>query len=60
MFGILIIVACIAYLDAANEYGTAHVQMLHPVVVQYDHRFDMPAPTSPVMRFGYSFGSGER
>ena len=52
---ILALVAVVSYLELANQHGTERVELLHPRVVEHDHRYDARRD-EVVRRFGHTFG----
>jgi len=56
MIGILLLLACVAYLDMANESGTAQATLLYPRIQAFEHVYNGDAPPAPVHRFGFTFG----
>lgn len=57
MIAIIIAVASVvAYLQIANDNGTAKMHLLHPQVQPWDHSLNKPQ-SQPVHRFGYDFGA---
>jgi len=56
MIGILLLLVCVGYLNAANEHGTAQATLLYPRIQQHEHVFNADGPPAPVHRFGYTFG----
>jgi len=55
VIGILLLLACVVYLDMANNNGTAQATLLHPRIQPFEHVYNTDAPPVPVHRFGYTF-----
>lgn len=54
---ILALASVIAYLEVANNNGTAKMDLIYPPAREARNEFNAEGPPRPVHSFGYTFGA---